>query len=82
MGSEEIAFGRKKDIIEYYEKSRWGYRLFWFRDDDLAMHYGFWGSRTKSLHEALLNENRFLADKARIIEGEYVLDAGCGVGII
>ena len=80
MGSEEVARGRKRDIVEYYEKSRWGYRLFWFHNDDLAMHYGFWNQKTNNLHEALLNENRFLADKAHIAEGEYVLDAGCGVG--
>lgn len=80
MGGEEIEQDRKKDIVEYYEKSRWGYRLFWFRDDDLAMHYGFWDQKTNNLHEALLNENKFLADKAHIMEGEYVLDAGCGVG--
>jgi len=75
-----VVAGAKKDVINYYEKSRIGYRLFWYSDEDLAMHYGFWDNTTNTRHEALLNENKFLAEKAKVKKGDYVLDAGCGVG--
>jgi hypothetical protein len=43
-------------------------------------HYGIWDASTQTHNEALLNTNRFLADKAGITSGEQVLDAGCGLG--
>jgi len=70
----------KKLVIEYYERSHIGYRLFWYGKNDLAMHYGFWDASTKNRSEALINENRFLAEKANIKKEDRVLDAGCGVG--
>ncbi|MBI2637478.1 MAG: methyltransferase domain-containing protein [Candidatus Sungbacteria bacterium] len=70
----------KKLVIEYYERSHIGYRLFWYGKNDLAMHYGFWGAGTTNRSEALINENRFLAEKANIKKEDRVLDAGCGVG--
>ena len=68
-------------VVEYYDRTLPFYRLFWHRDPvSHAIHYGFWDLDTKSLQEALLNENRFLAKLARIGSGTRVLDAGCGVG--
>jgi cyclopropane fatty-acyl-phospholipid synthase-like methyltransferase len=71
---------RKKDIVSYYEYHQKFYNFFWTGKDNLAMHYGFWDKRTKSLNEALINTNRFLASKARLKSSDIVLDAGCGVG--
>jgi len=44
------------------------------------MHYGFWNKNTKNRHQAILNENQFIIDIAKIKPNHLVLDAGCGVG--
>lgn len=67
-------------IIEYYEKSQSSYDLIWMNKRNLAMHYGFWDKDTKNLHEALINENKAVAESLDIKKGDIVLDAGCGVG--
>ena len=71
---------RKQKIIQYYETCEGNYRNWWDLDRSLAMHAGFWDAKTKTLHEALINENKILASIAHIKAGDYVLDAGCGVG--
>lgn len=68
------------DIARYYDLSERHYRLFWNLDKSRSLHYGYWDASTRNFHEALININRVLADKANIKEGEKVLDAGCGVG--
>lgn len=70
----------KQDIVDYYEYHQKFYNLLWTGKNNLAMHYGFWEKATRSLNEALINTNRFLADKAKIKQSDFVLDAGCGVG--
>ncbi len=68
-------------VAEYYDRTLPFYRLFWHRDPvSHAVHYGFWDSGTKTLQEALLNENRFLARLAGVGSETRVLDAGCGIG--
>jgi cyclopropane fatty-acyl-phospholipid synthase-like methyltransferase len=69
----------KKLVEKYYEKTHFWYRLLWYRKD-LAIHYGFWDTTTRSQFEAVINENRFLAEQAQITQNDHVLDAGCGVG--
>lgn len=68
------------DIARYYDLSEVHYRRFWNLRQSRSLHYGYWDESTTSFHEALLNINRVLADKAGIKEGDAVLDAGCGVG--
>lgn len=73
----------KLTIERYYDKTQPFYRLFWHRDSgSYALHCGFWDSNTKSLHEALLNQNHFLAEQVRFKPHHRVrvLDAGCGIG--
>ena len=68
-------------IAEYYDASLPFYKLFWHRDDESnALHYGFWEKGTRNIKEALLNENKFLADILNIQDGAKILDAGCGIG--
>lgn len=67
-------------IIAYYEESEDDYSLLWDLDASLAMHIGYWDSRTWTLRQALRRQNEVLAELAAIRRGEYVLDAGCGVG--
>ncbi len=70
----------KKDIVDYYEYHQKFYNIFWTGKDNLAIHCGFWDKDTRNLNEALINTNRFLADKARVKSSDVILDAGCGVG--
>lgn len=71
----------KKAIIDYYDHLTPLYRIFWYKNKySFAMHYGFWDRDTKDFNDALLNENKFLAEKAKIRFNDVVLDAGCGVG--
>lgn len=68
------------DIVEYYDQSEVHYKQHLKLDKCLAMHYGYWMPETTSLEEALLNTTKVLAAKARVVETDRVLDAGCGVG--
>ncbi|MDE1865070.1 MAG: methyltransferase domain-containing protein [Candidatus Micrarchaeota archaeon] len=71
----------KKEIIGYYDYTTPYYRDFWWENgESMAIHYGFWYKGTKSMNEALLNTNSFLAEKLGIGSSMSVLDAGCGVG--
>ena len=70
-----------EQIAEYYDKTLPFYKIFWHKDDEsYALHYGFWNKNTKNLKEALLNENKFLADILNISSGIKILDASCGIG--
>ncbi|MBE9467389.1 MAG: methyltransferase domain-containing protein [Bacteroidetes bacterium] len=70
----------KKDIIEYYDKSKVSYKDVWHLDSCLALHYGFWGKGVHNLKQALYKENKILAKTINIKSTDFVLDAGCGVG--
>lgn len=69
-----------KKIIQYYDYHQKYYRKFWYSPNDLAIHYGYWDSKTKTHSESLLNMNRILAKIAKIKSTDLILDAGCGVG--
>jgi tocopherol O-methyltransferase len=67
-------------IIDYYDHTRYDYRVAWLNEDNLAVHFGFYDRHTHRHEEALLNTNRILAEKAAVEAGQQVLDAGCGKG--
>jgi cyclopropane fatty-acyl-phospholipid synthase-like methyltransferase len=48
--------------------------------ETLAIHFGLDGEGPSSLEEALIEANRYLAERAGVGAGTRVLDAGCGVG--
>ncbi len=66
-------------VIAYYDYTVPFYKVFWHGKTN-ALHYGLWDEDTSTIREALLNENRVLAELARIAPHESILDAGCGVG--
>jgi tocopherol O-methyltransferase len=68
------------EIIEYYDHCHVDYEIVWHLDSKMCMHYGFWDETTPNLRSALVNMNVQVARFAGINEGDYVLDAGCGVG--
>ena len=70
-----------KVVSDYYDYTLPFYKFFWHKNtESYALHYGFWERDSNNLQEALLNTNKFLAEKAHITSGDAVLDAGCGVG--
>jgi tocopherol O-methyltransferase len=69
-----------RSIVAYYDTAELDYRLVWRLGSQMAMHFGYWDSSTKTLAAALQRENQILAEWAGIREPDRVLDAGCGVG--
>lgn len=69
-----------EEIIRYYDHTQFDYQVAWLNDDNLAVHFGFYDRHTCKHAEALLNTNRVMANKAKIGNGDRVLDAGCGQG--
>ncbi len=69
-----------KDIIEYYDHTRYDYRTAWDDSDNPAVHFGFYDEHADKHKDALQNTNKTLAEFANIQKGEKVLDAGCGRG--
>jgi cyclopropane fatty-acyl-phospholipid synthase-like methyltransferase len=71
----------RSDITQFYDDTSPFFKFLWHRDSEShALHFGFWEKHTKSHKEALLNTNKFLADKAQIGPNDIILDAGCGIG--
>src|SRR5690606_38893563 len=70
----------KNDISRYYDLSEVHYKLFWNLDKSKSLHYGYWDHTTKNFHEALVNANKILAQRAHITKEDTVLDAVSGIG--
>ncbi|MDQ3016034.1 MAG: methyltransferase domain-containing protein [Bacteroidota bacterium] len=68
------------EIINYYDHCQVDYALVWQLDEVMCMHYGYWDDTTSHHRAALQRMNQQVAAAARIKTGDYVLDAGCGVG--
>ena len=68
------------DIEKHYDRCQFHYNYFWNLGESRSMHYGYWDKSTRNFHEALMNINKVLAEKAMITADDHVLDAGCGIG--
>lgn len=68
------------EIIDYYDHCEVDYSLVWQLDEVMCMHYGYWNEDTPHHRSALQMMNKKVAEAAQIRAGDYVLDAGCGVG--
>lgn len=67
-------------IKEYYETTEASYIDGWDLNNSFAMHYGYKDASTRSFGATLLRMNQVLANEARILPTDRVLDAGCGIG--
>ncbi|WP_305907303.1 methyltransferase domain-containing protein [Methylomarinum sp. Ch1-1] len=75
--SEEL----QQDTAKHYDDCYRDYLAAWCNRDNLALHYGYWDEdQPYAHHQALLNKNQQLYDKAGIKADDHVLDAGCGIG--
>ena len=71
---------RFSELIEYYDRTRFDYRIAWTGKEDLAVHFGLYDRHADKHADALQNTNPVLAQLAGVKPGERVLDAGCGKG--
>lgn len=69
-----------KEVISYYEDCQIDYEIVWHLNSHMSMHYGYYHPDTKRLRHALINMNIELAKFGGVKAGDFVLDAGCGVG--
>lgn len=69
------------DTAKHYDDCYRDYLFAWCNSDNLALHYGYWDdAKPYDQHQALLNKNQLLYEKAGIRAKDLVLDAGCGIG--
>lgn len=71
---------KTKEVVDYYENTRFDYRVAWLSRDNPAIHFGYYDEKARFHREALLRLNAVMADLAAVRPGERVLDAGCGLG--
>lgn len=69
-----------RNVVEYYHATYAHYRDGWMDRSNLAMHFGFTDEKARSHGESLIRMNEVLAERIGIRGGEWILDAGCGVG--
>lgn len=67
-------------VARYYDRVQWLYNLGWTAGGTRSLHYGLWWDDTRSLAEAIVNGDRFVAAKLAVQASDHVLDMGCGVG--
>lgn len=72
----DIQLGR---VQRYYDIAQNYYEIFWYRGKGWGLHYGLWPSNVHNRTEAIIEENRVLADMVQVKAGDLILDAGCGV---
>ncbi|WFP50898.1 methyltransferase domain-containing protein [Methylomonas sp. EFPC3] len=80
-GAELSTAELQADAAKHYDDCYHDYLFAWCNRDNLALHYGYWDdAKPYDQHQALLNKNQVLYEKAGIQPGDHVLDAGCGIG--
>ncbi len=67
-------------IVDYYNQTHLGYKLFWGLNKAFSMHYGLHDATHRRHVEAVLNLIHVLSLTARITSQDEVLDVGCGFG--
>jgi hypothetical protein len=64
----------KADATKHYDECYRDYLFAWCNSDNLALHYGYWDeAKPYQQHQALLNKNQVLYEKAGIQAGDKVL---------
>lgn len=69
-----------QEIVDYYDFSKLDYQLYNLSFSNISMHFGLWDETTENHRQALLNENKVLAELANITPNDHVIDLGCGYG--
>ncbi len=69
-----------KEIDYYYEFSEVAYREGWDLTYSRSLHNGYYDAKVNSFRQSLTRLIEVCAEAAEIKKGDYVLDAGCGIG--
>ncbi|MEM1136606.1 MAG: methyltransferase domain-containing protein [Bacteroidota bacterium] len=69
-----------KQVKLSYEKADLLYQLFWRKNKESSLHFGYWEKETSNLSDALLTHKKRLAEMMNIPKEANILDMGCGVG--
>jgi tocopherol O-methyltransferase len=67
-------------VRQFYDASTPIYEIFAYTKNALSIHYGYWEKDTKTIEQAMYNEDRAVIETGNIRKGQLILDAGCGVG--
>jgi cyclopropane fatty-acyl-phospholipid synthase-like methyltransferase len=71
---------QKQRVVAYYQETTKASYLANWSGAALSFHFGLSDATTRSLDEAHVASNAYLADALEMRPGSRVLDAGCGVG--
>ena len=73
---------RINNVSQYYNDYYGIYLDIWGNYDNLALHMGYYddNDEMQSHDDSILKMNRVIANIAKIKKGDFILDAGCGVG--
>jgi tocopherol O-methyltransferase len=81
MANNRIIYGKNQDAVrKHFEENLLFTKFFWMNTKNLSLHMGFWDKNTKNLNDALMNENKYVAEQLDIRDNDRILDVGCGVG--
>lgn len=69
-----------EQISKYYRDSDWLYRVFWYGQESLGLHFGIDSSGARKLDDSVKNQYEIIIKNGSIKKGMKILDAGCGVG--
>jgi len=68
------------DVIRYYDHCHTDYELAWGLNRNRSIHYGYYEDGIRGRHAARENSNRVLMRELALRGGDFVVDAGCGIG--
>jgi tocopherol O-methyltransferase len=71
---------RTAHVRDFYDASTPIYEIFAYSKKTLSIHYGYWEKDTKTVAQAMHNEDQAIIENGKIQKNSLVLDAGCGVG--
>lgn len=80
MPTSPVQTAHFRNIIRYYDETRFDYKVAWLNAENQAVHFGFYDRAHQTHEKALLNTNQIMATIGKVAAGQHVLDAGCGNG--
>src|SRR5579864_1979694 len=67
-------------VADYYDVCQFWYRAFYSDRVSLGVHYGIWPRPRMARVDALVEPYRMVLDRLHPNPGDWLLDAGCGIG--